>query len=135
MDFKTAPTLLMIALTLVGCSAAPDDDDVAEQPVEQLAETADTWLGDWRGPEGLHLSVDKDAAKGPGHYILVMRYGQDDKDSGIFNGQASGDVINFSRGGRALTLRATDGQATGMKWLAGKQHCLTVEPGEGYCQD
>ena len=30
---------------------------------------------------------------------------------------------------------ATDGDATGMKWLAGKARCLTVRVGEGYCRD
>ena len=29
----------------------------------------------------------------------------------------------------------TDGDATGLKYLAGKKDCLTVEPGEGYCRD
>ena len=33
------------------------------------------------------------------------------------------------------TITATDGEATGMKWLLDKQNCLTVRSGEGYCRD
>lgn len=32
------------------------------------------------------------------------------------------------------SLRATDGNREGMKWLAGKADCLTVKKGEGSCR-
>lgn len=52
-----------------------------------------------------------------------------------FTGRAAGEHIEFERNGQRETLRATDGQATGMKWLADKKDCLSVRPGEGYCRD
>jgi len=33
------------------------------------------------------------------------------------------------------SIRATDGEQTGMKWLREKANCLTVRSGEGYCRD
>jgi hypothetical protein len=33
------------------------------------------------------------------------------------------------------SIRATDGPATGMKWLSDKSNCLTIRSGEGYCRD
>jgi hypothetical protein len=93
----------------------------------------DEWVGRWRGVEGLNLVIAKDAAKGPGHYTLTQQYSLDDK--GVFEGRAVGDTIQFTRPDGDQVLRETDGAATGLKWLAGKKVCLTVKPGEGYCQD
>ncbi|MFV0623035.1 hypothetical protein ACBY01_03350 [Sphingomonas sp. ac-8] len=107
-------------------------------PTPAATATADTaatdgWIGRWRGVEGLNLDIAADAAHGPGHYTLTMQYTLDDK--GSFAGVADGDTIRFTRPDGAQTLRATDGDATGLKWLAGKDDCLTVKPGEGYCRD
>lgn len=135
MNIKYALTLI-VALSLLGCHQQQDNDETNDAPPKEVFTIpTDAWLGEWRGVEGLHLSVDKDAAKGAGHYILVMRFGLDDKDSGIFDGKAVGDTIQFTRAGKVMTLRATDGEATGLKWLAGKKECLTVQDGEGYCQN
>jgi hypothetical protein len=136
MYIKQFALLSTILLALAGCGQQTEAEPVAavSQP-EVLPVPTDAWLGEWRGVEGLHLSVDRDIAKGAGNYILVMRFGLDDKDSGIYNGKAAGDVITFTRAGKEMTLRATDGNATGLKWLAGKKDCLTVAEGEGYCQD
>jgi len=41
----------------------------------------------------------------------------------------------FERDGLQESIRPTNGDETGMKWLAGKKNCLTVRPGEGYCRD
>jgi hypothetical protein len=43
--------------------------------------------------------------------------------------------VQFERAGRPEVLRHTDGEATGMKWLADKTNCLTINPGDGYCRD
>lgn len=95
--------------------------------------TTDAWIGRWRGVEGTYLDIATDPERGPGHYTLAMQYTLDDK--GSFDGTAQGDTIRFTRPDGEKTLRATDGEATGLKWLAGKQDCLTVETGEGYCRD
>lgn len=41
----------------------------------------------------------------------------------------------FERGGETLRLTAGDGDATGLRYLFGKQDCLIVAEGEGYCRD
>ncbi len=130
--------VILVALAILGCSPkereGSDDSDIPPQQMA-LAIPTDAWLGEWRGVEGLHMSVDKDAVKGPGHYILVMRFGLDDKDSGIFNGLATGDTITFTRDGSEQVLRHTNGRAIGLKWLEEKTDCLIVKEGEGYCRD
>lgn len=88
----------------------------------------DKWLGQWNGPEGTFLKL----AGGQGRYDIII---QNLDGPRPFTGRASGEHIEFERDGRLETLRATDGQATGMKWLGGKKDCLTVRAGEGYCRD
>lgn len=92
---------------------------------------ADGWVGRWRGVEGLNLVIAKGEA--PGTYSLDMQYSLDDK--GVFVGTATAAGIAFTRPDGAQVLRPTDGDATGLKWLAGKKDCLTVKQGEGYCRD
>ena len=43
--------------------------------------------------------------------------------------------IYFERDGVQEKIQATDGEATGMKWLADKSTCLTIKEGEGYCRE
>jgi hypothetical protein len=103
-------------------AAAPDPAAIAR---------ADGWVGRWRGVEGLNLVV----ARGdePGRYTLDMAYSLEDK--GVFEGTVTAEGIAFTRPDGDHVLRATDGDGTGLKWLAGKKDCLTVTPGEGYCRD
>jgi hypothetical protein len=94
---------------------------------------AERWIGRWKGVEGLMLTIAADPAKRPGHYRLTDRYTLDDE--GVFDGVAKGATIVFTRPDGRQVLRATDGAATGLKYLAKKTDCLTVKPGEGYCRD
>ena len=95
----------------------------------------DKWVGKWIGVEGLNLTIAKDDSIGRGHYVLTMKYGLDDDDSGTFKGQASEDGNTFERPDGPQILSAGDGEATGLKWLADKKDCLIVDTGEGYCRD
>ncbi len=95
----------------------------------------DKWVGKWIGVEGLYLTIAKDDSIGRGHYLLTMQYGLDADDSGTFKGEAAEDGITFSRPDGPQLLRAGDGEATGLKWLADKKDCLIVDTGEGYCRD
>ena len=95
----------------------------------------DQWVGKWVGVEGLHLTIAKDDSIGRGHYILTMQYGLDADDSGTFKGEAAEDGIAFNRPDGPQLLRAGDGAATGLKWLADKKDCLVVVTGDGYCRD
>lgn len=95
------------------------------------AVTRDAWVGRWKGVEGTYLVVSKDAA--PGKYRLEMQYTLDSK--GKFDGTATPEGIAFERPDGKQVLRASSGDATGLKWLAGKKDCLKVKDGEGYCRD
>ncbi|WP_315761187.1 hypothetical protein [Sphingomonas sp. Y38-1Y] len=92
---------------------------------------ADGWVGRWRGVEGLNLVIAKGDA--PGRYDLDMQYSLDDK--GKFVGTATEEGIAFKRPDGDQVLRAGNGEATGLKWLAEKKDCLVVKPSEGYCRD
>jgi hypothetical protein len=98
------------------------------QPVASSAPTADAWIGRWNGPEGTYLDI---AGANGAYEITIM-----DLDAArTYKGSAAGDRIEFERAGTKESLRPTDGNDTGMKWLAGKTDCLMVKPGEGYCRD
>ena len=95
-----------------------------------LPKKAPDYVGRYVGVEGMYLNI-KHAAT-PGRYRLEMQWDLDNK--GEFKGDAVGDTIVFERNGVRETLRPTNGDATGLKYLAGKTECLTVKPGEGYCK-
>lgn len=98
------------------------------------APNRDGWVGKWVGVEGLVLTIEKDPA-GSGRYRLTNTYSLDPGATGTFAGVASADGIAFTRPDGAKVARATDGAATGLKYLDGKKDCLTVSVGEGYCRD
>lgn len=110
-----------------GEGAALDDATTTPEAIAR----ADGWVGRWRGVEGLNLVVAQGDA--PGRYRLDMQYSLDDR--GVFDGVATDEGIAFSRPDGAQVLKAGDGKATGLKWLAGKRDCLIVKPAEGYCRD
>lgn len=102
-----------------------------KKEVEGKPVAHDDWVGRWKGVEGTYLVVSKGA--GHGLYKLEMQYTLDDK--GSFDGKGTGDGISFERPDGKQELKASDGDATGLKYLAGKKDCLTVKTGEGYCRD
>ena len=117
--------------------AIPPPEPAASEPVARVpgAFYAADYLGRWKGVEGMYLVVSE--AKTPGLYRLEMQWDLDHK--GTFEGAPRGEPeapgIAFERGGRALMLVRSDGDATGLKHLAGRKDCLTVRLGEGYCRD
>ncbi|HEY1075990.1 MAG TPA: hypothetical protein VGE51_04825 [Fontimonas sp.] len=100
----------------------------AEAPAPATG-TLDRWLGRWNGPEGTYLLL---ARNDDGGYVLEIA---DLDGPRRFEAAADGDALRFERNGQTERVRATDGQATGMKWLLEKSDCLTVKSGEGYCRD
>lgn len=110
-------------------------DDTSTAPAEPTtpADTAKVeadYLGRWTGVEGMYLVV---ASKPGGGVTLDMQWDLDNK--GNFDGSVTAEGLRFMRNDVAETAVHTDGDATGLKYLAGKQDCLTVKPGEGYCRD
>jgi len=85
-------------------------------------------VGRWNGPEGTWLEISGADGK---YSVAIMNLDA----ARTFPAAVSADGLSFERDGVRELIRATDGAATGMKWLAEKSDCLTVKPGEGYCRD
>lgn len=93
--------------------------------------TETAYLGKWVGPEGLVLEV---TAKPGGGVAINNQWTLDDK--GKFEGSITAEGLRWMRGTTPVSAVLTSGDATGMKWLAGKKNCLTVAAGsEAYCRD
>ncbi|MEG3083889.1 hypothetical protein U1707_09580 [Sphingomonas sp. PB2P12] len=131
---------LLAAVALTACSGpAPDtssDSNMTsagsvERKVAEAKPNAPDYTGRWIGVEGMFLDIAPTDT--PGHYALTMQWDLDNK--GKFDGIANGQTVGFIRNNVPETLRPTDGNATGLKYLFGKTDCLTVKPGEGYCRD
>lgn len=88
----------------------------------------DTWMGRWMGPEGTYLDLSKRDAG----YVVTVR-----SLDGLqtYQGSATDGRIEFVRNGRTESIRAGNGQQTGMKWLLEKNQCLIIKTGEGFCRD
>jgi hypothetical protein len=124
-----AVMFLMCAATLGACRqheapALAGDPAALPSPPPSMQ----SWLGQWNGPEGTFLRL---AADGSAYKVTIANL----DGPADYAGHQVGDHIEFERNGATESIRATDGQATGMKWLADKKDCLTVKPGEGYCRD
>ncbi len=134
MHIKLAVVLFLLALSaiLIACTEKVQHTDRPAQlpaPVTaQAVQGAVKLLGQWNGPEGTYLLVNGASGK----YAITISNLDGPR---TFQGSGSGDSIAFERDGVHYVLRATDGAATGMKWLADKKHCITIAPGEGYCRD
>ena len=89
-----------------------------------------SWTGKWTGVEGMYVTITPTE---PGKYQLEMQSDLDTKAT--YDGRDSEHGIQFSRGNEQLSLHRGNGDETGLKYLAGKQECLIVKPGEGYCRD
>ncbi len=85
------------------------------------------FVGKWTGPEGTWLDIQP---KGEGYRVTVSNL-DGPRD---FDATAAEGGIRFVRDGQTFVIHPGNGDATGMKWLAGKKDCLVVAPGEGYCR-
>lgn len=126
---------LVLALSLAACGdrdtaapTAPASPAPGPTPAPPPAPSTDQWIGQWNGPEGTFVRI----TGGNGHYDVTV---QNLDGPRTFVGMAVGDAIEFERDGKQEVLRASNGEQTGMKWLAGKKDCLKVRTGEGYCRD
>jgi hypothetical protein len=147
---QIAPLALALALSLAACNGAPPSTtansmtsagatepaaDIIAAPVAtptpapSTAATPRNYAGRWIGVEGTYLNV---TPTGPSTASLEMQYDLDNK--GTYPASVTPEGLRFTRGGETLLLRPSDGDATGLKWLAGKRDCLTVKSGEGYCR-
>ena len=128
---RAASILLTATLAALGSGCAPDDSAPTAgngAASASASATTDAWVGRWNGPEGTYLDV----AGGNGRYEITVK---DLDRARTFPGSTVGDHVEFQRDGTNESLRPTNGNDTGMKWLAGKTNCLTIKLGEGYCRD
>jgi hypothetical protein len=142
--------LLVLALSLAACNGAPPAttansmtsagatepaaDNIAApaatpSPAPSTANASRDYAGRWIGVEGTYLNV---TPTGPSSASLEMQYDLDNK--GTYPASVTSEGLRFTRNGETLLLRPSNGDATGLKWLAGKRDCLTVKSGEGYCR-
>lgn len=147
---QIAPLALALTLSLAACNGAPPSttansmtsagatepaaDNIAAPvatptPRPSTATAARDYAGRWIGVEGTYLNV---TPTGPNTASLEMQYDLDNK--GTYPASVTPEGLRFTRNGETLLLRPSDGDATGLKWLAGKKDCLTVRSGEGYCR-
>ncbi|WP_277374000.1 hypothetical protein [Pseudomonas sp. AA-38] len=111
---------LAVLMACAACSSTPERTTAGA--------VTDGWLGRWNGPEGTYLEITGT----PDDYRLTIANLDGPRR---FVGRAQGAKIVFVRDGVVESLTASDGEATGMKWLLDKHNCLTVRSGEGYCRD
>jgi hypothetical protein len=114
-----------VAVALVAAACAP-----AERPAPPPTSVprAEAWLGDWKGVEGTYLRLER---KGPAYAVTIASL----DGPRTFDATAAGDTVTFIRDGQTETIRATDGEGTGLKWLADREDCLVVTAGsEGFCR-
>lgn len=115
---------------------APNQSLPAAVPAENAITPADTakaevdYVGKWIGVEGMVLEVKPKAGDG---VTIVNQWDLDNK--GTFEGSVTAEGLRWMRNGEAVTAVAGNGDATGLKYLAGKKDCLIVKDGEGYCRD
>ncbi|KKC23888.1 hypothetical protein [Sphingomonas sp. SRS2] len=148
MKMRTSAGLAMILL-LAACARGEDahpidnvtvadnaaiDDTIDEADAvangSEAALPTDAWVGKWIGVEGLVLDIQPAGERG--RYVLSVTLLDGTKS---YDGTADGDAIRFTRDGRPESIRVATGDQTGLKWLAGKQNCLMIQQGEGFCRD
>ncbi|WP_019515631.1 hypothetical protein [Sphingomonas sp. Mn802worker] len=127
---STEPAADNIATPATGVTTATPTAAASASPVPTTAGVdVKKWAGRWIGVEGTYLNV---TSTGANTASLEMQYDLDNK--GTYPATVTPEGLRFTRGGETLLLRPSDGDATGLKWLAGKKNCLTVKSGEGYCR-
>lgn len=130
-ETEPAPAPTVAAATTPAPSAPPAPpapEASAPAPAAPSAPNFQAWEGTWTGPEGTALQLVQFAN---GNYGLVIT---DLDGEHAFEGSAEAGGIRFERDGIQELLHATDGEGTGMKWLADERNCLTVKEGEGFCR-
>jgi len=134
-------TVLALAALLAACgnqeqaAVEPTSTVPSDQSVEQAAgaeavnRSVDGWVGRWPGVEGTYLDIARNGDK----YEIEIANLDGPK---TYEGISAGDHIEFRRGGKMESIRASDGNGTGMKWLLDKTNCLVITWGsEGYCRN
>lgn len=133
----------LAALLLIAACAkpAPENAVVANIADPEITEVADDsgggegptavadWNGKWVGVEGLVLVIAPGTTADTRKLKITLLDGTND-----YVGTVKGDEIAFTRDGKIETIHAGTGAETGLKYLADKDDCLIIKPGEGFCR-
>lgn len=118
--------ILLATICITACK--PATEATPPPPPASTAVHLDAWLGRWNGPEGTFLELKQD---GP-QYVVTIQNLDGPK---TYPAREVGNHLEFDRDNQVESIHASNGDATGMKWLADKKDCLTVRRGEGFCRD
>lgn len=109
-------------------SVTVSDNAVATTaPAVETNRQVDKWLGQWNGPEGTYLLLSKNDDR----FVIIIQSLVGPK---TYQGVSVEDHIQFERDGKTESIRAGNGEETGMKWLLGEKNCLIIKVGEGFCR-
>lgn len=122
---KPAPEPATSNASAEGAAVSAASEVASSNTASAVANIA--YVGKWTGPEGTWLDIEP---QGEDYRVTVSNL---DGPRG-FAGKAVDGGIQFTRDGQTFVIHPGNGDATGMKWLAGKKDCLVVAPGEGYCR-
>lgn len=122
------PSILLLLNACNDKADAPLANETSTTSNVNASFATDAWLGKWNGPEGTYIEIDGDNGK----YEITI---QDLDGPKQFQGISNGEQISFERNGTTETIETSNGDGTGMKWLAGKSNCLKVKPREGWCKE
>lgn len=128
--FLLAVFFLAGAGLLTACdSQTPEaDNPPRSEKAEVLEDRLSRWMGQWNGPEGTYLKLEK---SGEGYGVTIKDLDKEQRYLGV----ASNMRIRFNRENKEEYLRLVPGSQTGMKWLADKPYCLMIRKGEAFCRD
>jgi hypothetical protein len=131
----------LAALLLIAACAKPAPENavvasnVADPDITEVADESGgptpvaDWNGKWVGVEGLVLVVAPGSTPETRKLKVTLMDGTND-----YVGTVKGDTIAFVRDGKTETIHAGTGEETGLKYLAGKDDCLIIKSGEGFCR-
>lgn len=120
-------TIIFTGTVLVYSKNKAESSSISVQHLQPSIAPAGDLLGKWDGPEGTYLNLSQSADK----FIIEI---QDLDTRHTYEGSAIDNQIEFRRNGQIEKIRKGSGVDTGMKWLNGKQNCLVIKSGEGYCR-
>lgn len=137
------PFAPLAALLLIAACAKPAPENVAAGNIADpdITEVTDDsggaegptavadWNGKWIGVEGLVLVIAPGATADTRKLKITLMDGTND-----YVGKVDDDQIEFMRDGKMETIHAGTGAETGLKYLADKDDCLIIKPGEGFCR-
>jgi hypothetical protein len=125
---RRAAALLAVATACAPAERPAPSPAGTAAPATATVPRADAWLGEWKGVEGTFLRLER---KGAGYAVTIANL----DGPRTFDATAAGGAVTFERDGKTETIRPTDGEGTGMKWLADREDCLVVTVGsEGFCR-